>query len=322
MDRERKNPRVSVIIPTYNHRDFIPNTLESVFSQTFEDYEIIMVNDGSPDKVGEYLRPLAEAGRINYIEQANQGQAAARNRGLAAARGEFVAFLDDDDMWQPDKLEWQVAAMKESGAETGVLYGQKTELGSKHLEAFPSANAPSGDVLAEFAGAGWIQSPGQTLIRRSALEQAGGFDTNIWGVDDWDLWLRLARVTHFKFVPRVSLIYRRHQSNASINFYRMYLNANKVIRKNFGSQSSNANRSLWKKSRRFAATFTANDGLSLLDRYVTAGEKKKALVCFRQVVQIRPSIAFRRSVLRKVLRVLCQNASNRSASVEKACEAK
>ena len=94
---------VSVIIPTYNHVDYVAETLETVFAQTFGDYEVIVVNDGSPDGTAEVLRPSREAGRIRYIEQANAGQAAARNRGLAEARGEFIAFLDDDDLWPPDK---------------------------------------------------------------------------------------------------------------------------------------------------------------------------------------------------------------------------
>src|SRR5271170_3450676 len=99
---------VSVVIPTYNHRDFVVEALESVFAQTFTDYEVIVVNDGSPDDTAAVLRPYIESGRIRYIEQENRGQAGARNRGLAEARGEFVAYLDDDDLWLRDKLAWQV----------------------------------------------------------------------------------------------------------------------------------------------------------------------------------------------------------------------
>jgi glycosyltransferase involved in cell wall biosynthesis len=105
-------PRVSVVIPTYRRQDMIIDTLESVFLQTFQDFEVIVVNDGSPDETAELLAPLAASGRIRYLEQPNQGQAAARHRGLEEATGEFIAFLDDDDLWPPDKLEWQVAYLE------------------------------------------------------------------------------------------------------------------------------------------------------------------------------------------------------------------
>jgi glycosyltransferase involved in cell wall biosynthesis len=101
------DPLISVIIPTYRHRDFILRTLDSVFAQTRGDYEIIVVNDGSPDDTKTVLTPLVDAGRIRYVEQPNGGQSQARNRGLELARGKYIAFLDDDDLWPPDKLEWQ-----------------------------------------------------------------------------------------------------------------------------------------------------------------------------------------------------------------------
>jgi glycosyltransferase involved in cell wall biosynthesis len=107
-------PAVSVVIPTYKHRDFILDTVNSVLSQTFRDFEIIVVNDGSPDDTASLLRPMAESGMIRYVEQSNAAAAAARNRGLEMARGKFIAFLDDDDLWPQDKLEWQVLALSNS----------------------------------------------------------------------------------------------------------------------------------------------------------------------------------------------------------------
>src|SRR5438128_5360345 len=112
MPPPRLRPRVSVVIPTYRRQDMIINTLESVFLQTFQDFEVIVVNDGSPDETAQLLAPLAASGRIRYLEKCNQGQAAARNRGLAEATGEFISFLDDDDLWPADKLEWQVSYLE------------------------------------------------------------------------------------------------------------------------------------------------------------------------------------------------------------------
>src|SRR5690606_15916458 len=105
--------RVSVVVPTYRHAGLVLETLDSVFAQSHEDVELIVVNDGSPDDTHEVLQPLVQAGRIRYVQQENSGQGAARNRGLAMATGEFVAFLDDDDLWYPHTLTTLVAALNE-----------------------------------------------------------------------------------------------------------------------------------------------------------------------------------------------------------------
>ncbi len=109
MAQPSQPPAVSVIIPAYRHADMICQTLESVFSQTFRDFEVIVVNDGSPDRTAEVVAPFVANGKIRYFSQRNAGQAAARNRGASEARGKFFAFLDDDDVWPPEKLEWQVS---------------------------------------------------------------------------------------------------------------------------------------------------------------------------------------------------------------------
>src|SRR4051812_10173624 len=106
-----ESPTVSVVIPTYGHCRYVLETIESALGQTFSSNEIIVVNDGSPDDTVVVLQPYTQTGRIRYFEQPNAGQASARNRGLAEATGEFVAFLDDDDIWPADKLAWQIQAM-------------------------------------------------------------------------------------------------------------------------------------------------------------------------------------------------------------------
>lgn len=226
-------PRVSVVIPTYNHRAYVSATLESVFAQTFEDYEIIVINDGSPDDTAVVLEPWVDDGRIRYLEQANAGQSATRNRGIAEARGEFIALLDDDDLWPADKLAWQVAALLEHPAWVMVsgLCG--------HLEADGARREPSGNtgavrmqsVVSMFEGSA-INSPGQVLIRRAALEAVGGFDPAIWGSDDLDLWMRLAAHGPAAQISRCALYYRLHASNASRAAGRMFWNGARTLRKN------------------------------------------------------------------------------------------
>ncbi|MHB8636580.1 MAG: glycosyltransferase family 2 protein [Fimbriimonadaceae bacterium] len=220
---------MSVVIPTYKHRDFVLATLSSVFDQTFTDYEVIVVNDGSPDGTSDLLRPLAAAGRIRYFEQPNGGQASARNRGLAEARGEFVAFLDDDDCWPADKLAWQVPLLGSLPGCVGVA-GVFVELHSGSRTDWQIAGERALGP-ADFVDGAVIRSPGQALFRRSALAELGGFDRRIWGADDWDLCFRLSAVGPIMFVQRTALLYRVHRGNASADYWRMYKNSLRVYRR-------------------------------------------------------------------------------------------
>lgn len=225
---------VSVVIPTYGHRDYVEETLASVFAQRFTGYEVIVVVDGSPDDTAEILRPLAAAGRIRLIEQENRGQAAAREAGWRAAGGEFIAFLDDDDLWPPDKLEWQAALLRDSPAAV-LVYGDYARLmpdGSLHPDL--NTGFPSGRVAREFRLRNWLQSPGQALLRRSALERVGGFDPGIWGSDDWEMYLRLAETGEFLYRRRTALHYRVHAANASRQAIRHAQNHLRVVRRHLG----------------------------------------------------------------------------------------
>lgn len=226
---------VSVIIPTYNHAEFVLRTLESVFAQAFSDYEVIVVNDGSPDNTAEVLAPLVQAGRIIYIEQPNAGQAAARNRGLAIAKGDYIAFLDDDDLWPASKLQWQTG-MLERNIELIAVGGG--------VELVDSTGKSIGTVPAKFEEITWARlfsgspfwSPGQTLIRTQSLRRIGGLNQRIWGADDFDLWFRLAAIGRVVAYADLSLYYRIHEGNASKNALRMFRNTLGVLEKYLSEQ--------------------------------------------------------------------------------------
>lgn len=223
-------PRVSVIIPAYNHARFITEAVDSVLRQTFRDFEIIVINDGSPDDTEAVLRPYIEDGQIIYHLQRNAGVAAARNTGITMASGDYVALLDDDDTWPEDKLEWQVRCLDGTDA---VLVGGTCDIGKPpRRKGRLAEDAYQALETADFFQGNPFGSPGQTLIRRSALEAAGGFDPEIWGVDDLDLWIRLSRVGGMRKYGRTSLFYRVHDSNASLNLPRMAENLHRVISKN------------------------------------------------------------------------------------------
>jgi len=240
-------PMVSVVIPTYRHEEFILEAIDSVFAQTYSHYEVIVVNDGSPDNTGERLAPLAHAGRIRYIEQSNQGQASARNRAIAESTGKYIALLDDDDVWLSDKLEWQVDYL-ESHTDAVAVVGDVETMDVHGGNGQPARIAEARLPLELFFSANPILSPGQSLIRREAFNKAGGFDSGIWGVDDLDLWLRLSNIGALAVCNRVALRYRRHDSNASRDTYRMFQNAIKAFDKNLPMLAPTARRRMRHRS--------------------------------------------------------------------------
>lgn len=282
-------PQVSVVIPTYNHRDTVGAALDSVFAQTFGDHEVIVVNDGSPDDTAVVLRPYLD--RIRYVEQPNAGQGAARNRGIAMASGEFVALLDDDDAWPADKLAWQVAAMR-ARPDVVLAYGEdvRVDAAGDLLPPTPRRGykRPSGHAYRDFLEGCWIASPGQTLIRRTALARVGGFDPGVWGSDDWDLYLRLAQVGPFHYENRVALRYRVHAGNASSNVLRHLAGHDAAARKH-PARGLRA----WRRWRNEAAFFR-DPLLRLSHARRREGDLGGALEAQRAALRFDPTLLLRR----------------------------
>lgn len=225
-------PRVSVIVPTYGREKTVLEAVHSVLDQTYRDFELLVVNDGSPDGTRERLAPLAASRRIRYLEQPNRGRGFACNAGLAAAQGEYVAYLDDDDAWLPDKLAWQVPYL-DAHPETVVVGGSAV-----NLETGEALGAPAPERLLTFAslfGKGPYRSCGCALIRGAPLRAEAGFDAGLWGADDLDLWFRLARHGNLACLPRPALRYRLHPGSMSTDLCRMMLNADMVFRRHLAA---------------------------------------------------------------------------------------
>lgn len=183
-------PRVSVIIPTYNRAHLIQRALDSLLQQTFQDFEILIIDDGSSDHTRAALAPYA--GRIRYVYQQNAGVSAARNHGIRLAQGELLAFLDSDDLVLPDKLAFQVAYLDQH-PEIDIVYGGWQILdedeGTPRTEIRP---AQSVDVLEKLLWDGYYFPIHAALMRRSCIERAGMFDETIAAFEDPDFWLRMA----------------------------------------------------------------------------------------------------------------------------------
>jgi glycosyltransferase involved in cell wall biosynthesis len=211
---------VSVIIPIYDRGSQVLATIESVLAQTiFDRCEIILVNDGSTDDTGEFLtQTYGEHPRIQIIHQRNRGVAAARNRGLKAARGEYIAFLDHDDVWLPEKLEKQLAALR-STPDAAVAYCRWIDVDEtgQPLPDERQTTKRSWWQPREGRVHGWFCAPRNPiismsvpLIRMQALRAADGFDPALVPADDLDLWLRLSARHEFSYVPEALVLYVHH----------------------------------------------------------------------------------------------------------------
>jgi glycosyltransferase involved in cell wall biosynthesis len=255
LDKSPKSlPLVSIVIPTYRHARFIEETLASVFAQTFQDFEVIVINDGSPDDTAAVLKPWIESGRIRYFEQPNAGQSATRNRGISLARGEFLSLCDDDDLWPADKLAWQVECLKKNPAAV-LCYGFAQTFGMEKNYRLPAVAGPQGIVDTEMLKGCPISSPGQVLLRLDTVRKLGGFDAAIQGTEDWDLWIRLSRIGEFVYEDRCSLLYRLQSQNASQNAPKMFRAGIQVVRKHLGHTPLGTKWLPWFRARSFVGRF-------------------------------------------------------------------
>ena len=199
------DPRVTVIVAAYNGERFLKETLESVFAQDFESFEVVFVDDGSEDRTGE----IAQSFPVRYVRQANQGLPAARNAGLAVARGDLVAFLDDDDVLPPTKLSAQVRYLDEH-PETGCVLGRQEWI-FDGVEAPRMARDP---VFGELGGIQLVTA----MIRRRVLEDLGGFDPSYRYAEDRDLFIRMREHgVGIAVLPEVVLHKRLHGSNMTMD---------------------------------------------------------------------------------------------------------
>ncbi|MEA5622624.1 glycosyltransferase family 2 protein [Nostoc sp. UHCC 0251] len=230
-------PKVSVVIPAYNAMAYLPETLDSVLKQTFADFEVLIINDGSTDRIVSWASEIIDS-RVKLISQENQGLSGARNTGIDHAQGKYIAFLDADDVWEPTKLEKQVCCFQEN-PDAGVVYTWSL-LVDEH-------GKPTGRIFAsQLEGQVWgqllvemdvISNGSSAVVRRDCFEAVGVFDRNLAAAADLDMWLRIAAKYPFAVVKEPLTLYRQHSSSMSKNRQRMFQDLQKVIEKAFQSAS-------------------------------------------------------------------------------------
>jgi len=210
-----KNSFISVIVPTYNRADLISETIESILNQTYKNFELIIVDDGSTDNTEEVIRKFKDS-RIKYIKTDNWGgPARPRNTGIKKAKGEYIAFCDDDDIWLPKKLEKQIRVFQISN-ETAMLYTRFKTIEGDVISnrIFPeNGKYKSGNIFKSLYLRNFIACS-SVMVKRSVLDQVGFFNTdpNLIAVEDADLWLRIALKHIIKCTDDLPLLLYRIQS--------------------------------------------------------------------------------------------------------------
>lgn len=211
-------PLISIIIPAYNSSRFIEGTILSVLNQSYKAFELLIVDDGSTDNQKEIVQRMAEHdNRIQYFYQQNQGVSAARNFGFKKSTGEYVAFLDSDDIWLPDNLRLKIKKFETGNY--GLVHSDAIIIDENSCDTEDKLQGAEGMILEEMLA--WegtrIPGPSSVLVKRSVIDQVGLFDENLSTSADQDFFLRIAARFEIGRVPEVTWKYRVHKGNMHSN---------------------------------------------------------------------------------------------------------
>ncbi len=224
-------PSVSVLMPTFNRAKFLPEAIDSVLSQTYADLELLIVDDGSEDNTTSVLEPFLRDERVRYFYQDNQGQSYARNVGLKHAMGDFVAFLDSDDIWKPEKLEKQLAVVR-AHPDADIVHGDEEIIDEQSAVTSLLNMARYSGRITRYLLADNSVSITTALVKRRCFDEMGGFDTSVGVADDYELWLRFSARYRFHYEPGIVASYRVMDDQISSD-KRRRLAANEMIIRNF-----------------------------------------------------------------------------------------
>ncbi|NQT82439.1 glycosyltransferase [bacterium] len=214
-------PKVSVIIPTYNRREYVGRAIESVLAQTFLDHEIIVVDDGSTDKTSRVVAAYGD--KVRYIYKRNGGSASARNLGIKHAKGRFIAFLDSDDTWLPEKLAIQISRM-ELMRNVGLSYTDKqivSEDGAV-IKASQGWRCPSGRIFQKLLMDNYISTSSVVVCRRECFGRAGFFDETMPVSQDYEMWLRISYHYEVCYIDLPLTRYLSHPGSISRQAEKVY----------------------------------------------------------------------------------------------------
>ena len=246
-------PRVSVIIATFNRSRFIRESIESVLSQTFNDYELIVVDDGSTDNTRAIV--AGYGGRIRYFYKDHANQSAALNFGISQAEGEYIAFLDDDDLWLPEKLEKQMRII-DADRSVGLVAGEIYQVDVEGKITYHWGRRYSNPVTFKFLFDYNVVNHSAALARKSLIVQAGGFDETLLTTQDYDLWLRVSKLCKVHYINEPLAKIRIHPGNKRNNRIQKLKDRIRVISKDENMRGLG----FWARRRRIAKEYYIHAG--------------------------------------------------------------
>ncbi|MBE7446933.1 MAG: glycosyltransferase [Planctomycetia bacterium] len=210
-------PLVSVILPTYNCANFLPASIGSILSQTYHSYEIIVIDDGSTDNTKEVLVPFIQ--RITYINlEQNKGLPAARNVGIRSAQGKYIAFIDADDLWMPEKLQTDIEYFGKY-PDAGMVYSLHTNIDAEGcvLDGALKKRLPAGNIFNQLFSEQNFIIASSVIVRKEVFETTGLFDEQLFNCQDWDMWLRIAFYFKVAGINKPLVKYRHNPHSLSKN---------------------------------------------------------------------------------------------------------
>jgi glycosyltransferase involved in cell wall biosynthesis len=266
-------PFVSVIIPTFNRERLLRETIDSVRAQTFKDFEIIVVNDGSSDGTAGWLDSQSD---LIAIHQTNSGIATSRNNGAARARGKWLAFVDHDDLWAPERLQVQCRFVR-TRPEMGLVAVRHVRLGSRYSKP-RAASWIHGDLLVKVFSESFIHTS-SVMIRADAFRAIGGFPTRYRFADEFDVWLKIAAAYPIAYYSEPLVFIRFYEANTSHNRVGVRTDTYDILLSNYDPARI--------PRRVFLKTMSDHD-ISFGRAHVRAGNMPEALKWFRQSVKRTP----------------------------------
>jgi len=240
------NPKVSVILTTYNgtSRGYLKAAIESVLNQNFEDFELLIIDDGSIDHTADECKQYLENGKVKYIFQDNKGLAGARNTGIELSSGEYICFLDDDDVWKPEKLQRQLEFMQNrlSGVDNwGLIFTWLELIDERENVVSYRGHHQEGWIYRDLLFGNTIDAPSSVLIKREVFNRVGSFDEDFGRCADWDMWLRLSK--EYRIFPTKEYLvqYREHANSMSANVEEFFEEEKAVLKKALSDVPSDIN---------------------------------------------------------------------------------
>ncbi|NOZ28730.1 MAG: glycosyltransferase [Chloroflexi bacterium] len=277
-------PKVSVIIPTYNHARYLGEAIQSALDQTYQDLEIIVIDDGSTDSTPQVVSTFGD--RVRYVWQENRGLSAARNTGIRIAEGEIIALLDADDKWAPEYLATMVPALQ-SDESIGAAYcgWRYVDAHGKELPQIAIKTVPPDQLYATLAYSNFLNVCG-VIVRRACFDHVGLFDESLRACEDWDMWLRILPRYQMVGVPQALVRYRIHGRNMTADLERMATARRAVVQKHFGPEEGDP--ATWPPIRRRAY---GGLYLNMALAHLQQGHRLQAQEYLRRAFTVYPQLA-------------------------------